>query len=153
MKIRDILYFLDSGTRLIVNRRLICEEKSVSIYDDEAGMLPYWIADMNISPECMEAEGDAIVIHATPLTKGERNNKNNQAAINALSEENVLLFLAGFLCHYDAGIIHDERFCSDEWERVFSPMIDYVEKRIGGMAFDEKMAAWYRANSFRSGSF
>ena len=143
MKIRDILCPLYSGTRLIVQQWCKSEDKPFSIYDGEAEMLPYWIADMEITCDCMGADGDAVVIDATPDKKRKQVN-NNQSALDALSEEEVLVGLAGFLYHYDVGTIHEEQFSEDEWQKVFGPMMEYVEKRVGEMLFSERMSKFYK---------
>ena len=150
MKIRDILCPLYSGTRLIVQQWCKNEDKPFSIYDGEAEMLPYWIADMDISSDCMDAEGDAVVIDATPDKKRKQVN-NKQSALDALSEEEVLVGLAGFLYHYDVGTIHDEQYDDDEWKKVFLPVIEYVEKRVGEMLFSERMSKFYQEKE--SGTF
>ena len=153
MKIRDILYFLYSGTHLIVQQWCKSEDKPFTIYDGEAEMLPYWIADMDITADCMDAEGDAVVIDATPDKKRKQGN-NNQSALDALGEEEVLIYLAGLLYHYDAGTIHDEQYSEDEWQKVFWPMMEYVEKRVGEMLFSERMSKFYREKSgtFQNGN-
>lgn len=153
MKIHDIVDFLRSDMRLLVKMTSKGDDRPFAIYDGEVQDMPYWVAALHFrAGECIEADGNALVIDISPPARkpGPKPANTNQAALDALSEEEVLLHLAGLLYHYDVGTIHDERFDEDEWKKVFSPMIDYVEKRAGSIAFDERMRAWFKA---RSGAF
>ncbi len=153
MKIREFLEMPYCDEQLIVKQYEPSGESSVAIYSGAVEDTPYWIAEMEFGARgCIGVEGGALVIDVSPpATK--RAEKPNQDILDTLSEQEVLIWLAALLYHYNAGTIHDEQFSEDEWQQLFGPMIEYVEKRTGEMLFTEKMGEWYRKNSFRSGAF
>lgn len=131
-----------------------CKGRSESfvVYEGEVQNLPYWVAEKEFTAEeCIEAEDNSLVIDISKPARSIKNNdiETNQKWLDTLSEEDTLLGLAGYLYHYDSGTVHDELFNDAEWMNVFNPMIDYVEKRIGGMAFDGKIHDWFRDVPFK----
>jgi hypothetical protein len=147
LKIRDIIDYLRSDMTVIVRNYIA--SLSTDVYSGEVQNMPYWVAEESFTAaECIEAEKNTLVIEISPPAGGKaKDSKTNQDWLDTLSEEEVLLYLAGLLYHYDVGTIHNESYCESEWEAVFSPMIDYVEKRLGSISYCKKISDWFKAKS------
>ncbi len=149
MRIRDLIEYLRSDMEISVRQQVNKSENMVEIYRGQVENMPYWVVEKSFrASECIEIEDEVFVIDISPPAGGFRKD-DSQSCLEGFDEEEVLLFLAGFLYHYDVGIVHDEQYDDDEWRTVFSPMIDYVEKRIGTMAFTDKMHDWFRSKSLK----
>lgn len=150
MILEDLLPKLESTTQIKLLGINAHSGESFCFYKGPADLTPYiWIDEKIEFDECISVEDGVLVITVDEPKLKRIDNTGNTVAewMDKMDEEEVLKWAICFLYHYDVGTIRDEpaNFSEDEWSRLFSPMIDFLNNRLGAIQSDAAIRGLYKS--------